>query len=169
MLVLAVMGCSKKPPEVKAYERGIQQMSERKFVEALSSFNEAIHLNSSFASAYVARGIGEMVLRDNSQQAILNFTKAIELNPQYAEAYTNRGAVFTNLGQFDTALADQNRALELNPNYANAYNNRALLYLRTTEYDKAWEDVHQAEKLGVPVEPRIIEELNKAKENKAKP
>ena len=153
-------GCGRKPDAKKAYEKGIHQMQERKFKEAIASLNKAISSNPRYSPAYIARGIAHKI-EGEDEKAIADFNQAIELNPNQPEAYTNRGNVYADQNRFDLALKDHNRALKIKPDYANAYNNRASTYLRLNDYKKAWADVDKAKSLGQEVEPKIVAELNR--------
>ena len=63
---------------------------------------------------------------------------------------------------YDPAIADYNRAIEIDPTITDPYRGRARAYCYKGEYDKAWKDVYQAQALGRPVDPKLLEKLRKA-------
>jgi len=66
-----------------------------------------------------------------------------------AEAYLRRGDQYSEIRDFDHAIADYSQAIRLKPNYPEAYNNRGLSYSLFGKIDmpKAIADFSQAIKL----------------------
>jgi len=50
----------------------------------------------------------------------------LELEPSDAAAYNNRGNAYSDLGEYNSAIADYTTAIRLVPDYAKAYNNRRI-------------------------------------------
>ena len=96
--------------------------------EALNSYDKAIELNPSDATAYYNRG---NVLNDlnRKEEALNSYDKAIELNPSDATAYSNRGITLRQLNRKEEALSSYDKAIELNPSDATAYYNRGIVHL----------------------------------------
>jgi protein O-mannosyl-transferase len=131
------------------------------FAAALPDFNKVIELNPDDAEAHYNRGVifdgqGDFI------QAMSDYNKAIEINPDIAEAYIYRGAIYAKEGNTTQAMSDFTKAININPNYGYAFNNRAVLYYQLQQYDNAWKDVHQSEALGFSVNPKFINDLQKA-------
>ena len=72
------------------------------------------------------------------------FSKAIRLNPELAEAYTGRGMAYSDLEDYNKAVADYTKAIELNPDIAQNYNNRGWAYGKLGNYDRAVADYTRA-------------------------
>jgi len=90
----------------------------------------------------------EQLKNGNAYLAITNYTEAIRLNPNDAMAYMGRGNAYSEIENYDKAIADYTQAIRLNPNYADAYFNRGGIYLGGTgDYDKAIADYTQAIRL----------------------
>ncbi len=68
-----------------------------------------------------------------------------------------------NQNEIDDIIAIFSKAIKNNPNYAGAYYNRAAAYFHKNEYDKSWQDIHRAEELGINVDDKFIELVNKLK------
>src|SRR5262249_33681386 len=99
-------------------------------IEARGLFEQAIKLDPSYASAYVALGwarlkaavSGWTEFRDEVlQQAQDLAQKAIDLDDANAGAHRLLGAVYFNRAQFDQAISEDQRAIALNPNDAAVY------------------------------------------------
>ena len=104
--------------------------------EALSSYDEALHVNPDSAEIHNLRGT---VLKElmRYEDAISSYDRAIALKPDYAEAYYNRGNALGGLGRFEGALAAYDRAIELKPDYAEAYYKRGLALQHLRRYEDA--------------------------------
>ena len=62
-------------------------------------------------------------------------------------AYVVRGWAWTEIGEYEQALADLDEALRLNPKSDMAYNNRGWAWIKQQEYDRAIVDLDQALRL----------------------
>jgi len=140
--------------------RGDAYFDQGKYDEAMSDYNISIEIDPKYDAAYNGRG---QVYKKKGEidQAISDFSKAIEINPNDAGLYINRGAVYCQKNQYDKGILDFTKAIELNPKDAEAYNMRAGIYYFKHEYDKAMSDWHKAQKLGIKLDPVIIEALKK--------
>jgi|GEM_PF-1883150 len=90
---------------------------------AIANYDEAIKLNSEYATAYNNRGLAKHKSGDH-KGAITDYNKAIELQPRYVIAYNNRGVAKYDEGDYDGAVTDYDKAIELNPEYTDTDTNR---------------------------------------------
>ncbi|MDZ4706679.1 MAG: TIR domain-containing protein [Saprospiraceae bacterium] len=72
------------------YKIGVKHIENKKWEEALSSFNDAIIENEMFANAYCNRGFVRIQL-DELRDAITDFEKAIRFDPTLWEAHHSLG------------------------------------------------------------------------------
>ncbi|MGB6873762.1 MAG: tetratricopeptide repeat protein [Dehalococcoidia bacterium] len=84
------------------------------------------------------------IIRGKREFEAHEFNKAIELNPDNADAYYKRGDAYSEIGDYDKAIADYNEAIELNPSDALAYFNRGYAYGEIGDYEKAIVDYSKA-------------------------
>jgi tetratricopeptide (TPR) repeat protein len=96
---------------------------------------------------------------ENADKAIDNYSKAIKINPKLAKAYNNRGIAYIWKKQYNLAIADLTKAIELDPQNGKAYNNRAIAYSYEGENSKALQDLHQAQSLGIAVDPEFLKKI----------
>ena len=83
------------------------------YEDAISDFDEAIHLNPFDVSAYYSRGNAKVKL-DLYEDAISDFDEAIHLNPSDFDSYHNRGVARAELDQYEDAISDFDEAIHLN-------------------------------------------------------
>jgi tetratricopeptide (TPR) repeat protein len=99
--------------------------------EALDAFGRAISLFH--------------ILEDSPKQRFPDYRLAV-LNGM-ADAYSNRGAVLTDVGEYQEAIADLGQAIMLNPSLATAYINRANAYANLDLLQNSLDDYHEAIRL----------------------
>jgi Flp pilus assembly protein TadD len=90
-------------------QQGGAQLESGEYSGAIKTYNQALQLNASDASAYVGRGRTRLALGDKSG-AIEDFTQALEINPNDASVYRLRGGVYLILGEEKEAREDFQRA-----------------------------------------------------------
>jgi len=77
--------------------------------------------------------------------AILAYNEAIRLNSNLDEGTLyNRGLCYTDMGEFQLALADFSRCLELDPDWTWAFTQRGWVYYKLGKYRQAVSDYNAA-------------------------
>lgn len=77
--------------------------------------------------------------------AIYSYSCIIEqVDEDYVPAYTARAVAYTQLRDFEAALADYTAALEHDANRPDILNNRAVVYMAQGEYEEALTDLEAA-------------------------
>ncbi len=84
--------------------------------------------------------------RGRDQKAVNEFDKIIEQNSYSGmyKVYLNRGVAYTNLQEYELALADYRKSIELEPGNAAAYHSRGMLNYQLRDYSAAVSDFRQA-------------------------
>ena len=98
---------------------------------AYENYTKTIKLNKKMTDAYYNRG--QLILKDNPQQALDDFVEAVVLDPKFIDAYYAIAAVQKNLGHYKDAIKNLDKILELEPMAVNA---KALKKLIQTKYLK---------------------------------
>lgn len=125
------------------YRRGLKLQEQKRFDEAVISFDQAIALWPDFAEAFCARGIALKGL-GKPEAAIASYDRAITLKPDFAQAHYNRGIALQDKGLDDAAVTSYGRAIEVKPDYARAYAARANVLVKTGHADIAVADCDRA-------------------------
>jgi tetratricopeptide (TPR) repeat protein len=105
---------------------GMSQLLLTRLREARKSFEQAIKVDSKYASAYANLGVVYYEGRSYGK-AIKFYDKAIALQPDTAVFYNNRGAAHFNKKQYDKASLDYAKALELDPDIFEQVSSRAAV------------------------------------------
>ncbi len=102
------------PKYAEAYnDRGYAYLYQQKFAEAIADINEAIRLDPEYAAAYNMRG-NYFLFQQKFTEAITDFTEAIRLDPKFAAGpYCNLGVVYTNTGDFTSAVSAFEQCVKL--------------------------------------------------------
>lgn len=65
------------------------------------------------------------------------FTHAISLDPDYSISYSNRSLAYIQLGQYDSAILDDDKALKLRPDNKSARQNRGAVFSMVGKTDSS--------------------------------
>jgi len=93
---------------------GLAFLRQRRWYEAIASFQLALSADSSFAEAHRNLGDAYYDLR-RLDDAAACYRRTLELRPDLAAAHYNLGAALKDQGKLDEAAVCFDRALELNP------------------------------------------------------
>jgi tetratricopeptide (TPR) repeat protein len=109
---------------------------QRRFGEALASYDQALAVQRDHAGALCNRGVTLHELK-RFDEALASYDRAVAVRPDYAEALFNRGITLQELKRFEEALASYDRALLLRPAYAEALSNRGNTLHELKRFDEA--------------------------------
>jgi tetratricopeptide (TPR) repeat protein len=108
-------------------ERGLAQMDNGRFDEAVASFARAIELQHDFADAHHNLGRAYLAM-GHAEDAVDCFYLATHFAPTMAMAHLNLGTALSALCKNGEAMAALHRALELDPGLADAHLRLASLF-----------------------------------------
>ncbi len=128
------------------YLRALQDVTDKKFEQAVSDFSLVILLNPTFTDPYLQRAQSYLELK-NYDAALIDLDHLIKmpsLDPAVkGSAYTTRAEVYSAQNNIEAALADYSAAIRATPDEAPAYYERGVIYAKQGEYDKALKDMSQ--------------------------
>lgn len=119
-------------------------------VEAISSLDTALRIDSKYAKAWFNRGTAKKNYGDGTKDAGLwrsaleDYSKAIELKPVFPEAYYDRGIVRDLLGDFKGELEDFGKAIDQKLDGPDVYLNRGVALGKSGKLDEAIDDFNKA-------------------------
>ena len=151
----------KNPTNEKAYfKRAVSYQIKHDPTKAIADYSKAIELNPRYMEAYHNRGAIYLGMHD-FDRAIADFNKAIEIQPS-DKVYCNLGIAYISKEDYDRALLNYSKAIDVNPHNMLAYYYRALVYYEKKDYANSWNDVNLADSLGMPIDPKFLDDLKKA-------
>jgi len=100
---------------VKAKEEGNELFKQKRYVEAVERYTEAIKRDPSNHVLYTNRATAYTKLQAYSE-ALKDCDKCIEMNPKFIKAYLRKGAVYAATKQFQKCFEVYSQALEIDPN-----------------------------------------------------
>jgi len=97
------------------FQRGNAERTSNNHNAAITSYNNAIENDLSYAFAYTNRGSLKALSGYSYEDAMADLNTAIDLNKTLEVSYNNRGYVNSLFGKYDLAIDDYKKAMALNP------------------------------------------------------
>jgi len=117
-------------------EEGAALYGLKRFKEALTACEQALHLDPNFAVAYHGKGAILFDLQ-RYEEALAAFEQALRLDPNNAFAYLSKGTILYGLQRYEEALVAFEKALRLDPNDAVAYHGKGNALYGLKRYKEA--------------------------------
>jgi tetratricopeptide (TPR) repeat protein len=134
----------KRPDNARALTSlGATYFDERRFDEAMRSYDRAIESGPGYADAYFNRAMALARINDHAG-AIRDFDRFISLKPAFADAYNGRGGEYLKINRLDDAIRDYSKSIELRPGSALACFNRATAEAQARRPEEALADYTKA-------------------------
>jgi tetratricopeptide (TPR) repeat protein len=138
------------------YEHAKQDFAQRRFSEAASEVNAALHENPSMVPALVLKArLAAFAHRPDVAKSCL--ITAITVDPTSEEAQFYLGALFYEKNDFKLAISPLQAAQKLSPNSPLPVFYLAMTYEALGDHNKALEFYQQAEKLSPQTSPQSAE------------
>jgi tetratricopeptide (TPR) repeat protein len=130
----------------ESYERGLAQLAQRNFEQALIEFSAAIGDRADFTDAYLRRA--ETLLALNfPDTAVKDLDQALRYDGDPVEAYQLQTRAFLALGSQYRALQAATDALHADPTNGASYVLRGIAYVNLGNWERAIIDLEQAVRL----------------------
>jgi tetratricopeptide (TPR) repeat protein len=155
---------SNQPDYAKAHQNlGNAYAKTGKFDEAIYQYRKALSLNEDNVDARTNLGIA-YEKKGLLDEAIIQYKKVLSNRPNHVKAHYNLGNAYGKTGRFDEAVAQFRKVLSIDPKYAFAHRGLAVVYAERRMFDEAISELVKAQGLGLPVDPRLLQELTEASE-----
>jgi tetratricopeptide (TPR) repeat protein len=106
------------------YNKGLNNMSNEKFLDAIRSFDLALRLDPQYVDAWIKRGYAHFHLGEYTV-AIASYDKALEIDVNNAEAWNLKGLAYYKMKNYDKAIECCEKAVDINPNDGMSWYNKA--------------------------------------------
>ena len=136
---LLLIGNIKAQTATDLYQEGLQQVKEKKYDAAASSFKKAIGKRPDYKEAYYETGWCYNELR-KYEEAIFYLQKAKQKWSDEPKVFHESGYANLQLNNTAEAIKDFTKCLTLNPDYNIAYKELGNTYFKEKEYKKALEN-----------------------------
>jgi tetratricopeptide (TPR) repeat protein len=117
------------------YNKGRNQMSNEKFLDAIRSFDLALRLDPTFVDAWVERGYAHFHL-DEYTVAIASYDRALEVDVNNASAWNLKGLAYYKMKNYDKAIECCEKAVDINPNDGMSWYNKACYLTLSGKVDE---------------------------------
>jgi tetratricopeptide (TPR) repeat protein len=97
------------------YNKGRNQMSNEKFLDAIRSFELAIRIDPQFVDAWVEKGYAHFHLAEYSV-AISSYNRAIEIDVEHSSAWNLKGLAYYKMKNYEKAIECCEKAIDIDPN-----------------------------------------------------
>jgi tetratricopeptide (TPR) repeat protein len=146
-------------------EVGLALARQNKTTEALSHFQEALHLDKDFANAHYNCGLTMAILGDQDG-GLSHLSEAARLKPKNARYWNSLGSAYGKKGEYDKAIECLNKALRLRDDYPDAHYNLGLAFMKQDRLDEAAEEFSATLRLN-PMHSGAMNALNEVKSKKS--
>ena len=132
----------------------VQSFKQKRFREAIGSFEKALERNSGDADLFYLLGLCHNALRDDAAAARA-FDDAIDADSTHVKAHNSLADLQRRQGRLRVASATYRQAMALDPEYTRAYLGLARIQIDTDDLDGALATLEKA----VAVDPEFLDGL----------
>jgi len=138
-------------------ERAKIQMAEKRYPEAIATYQELLKTNPKNAYILNMAGIAYLDL-SNYDQARKYFGRSIKADKKFSSPINNLGMVYYHQKNFRMAIREYHRAEALDPNQAGTHSNLGFAYYNSNKYPEAAAEFQKA----IELDPTIFERNDRA-------
>ena len=117
-------------------QSGNDLYTNKKYVEAIAAYDQAILLNPNTPGIYNNKGLALNHLK-KYDEALLLFDKSISLNPSLAFSYNSKGKTLLDKKKYIEAIQAFDKAISLEPTDPLPYSNKGNVLKLQKKYDEA--------------------------------
>lgn len=117
------------------YKKGINHMSNEKFLDAIRSFDLALRLDPEYVDAWIKRGYAHFHLGEYTI-AIGSYDKALQVDVNNAEAWNLKGLAYYKMKNHDKAIECCEKAIDIDPNDGMSWYNKACYLTLSGKVDE---------------------------------
>ena len=118
---------------------GIALFDQRRFVESIESYREAIAIRNHFPIAWNNLG-NSLRMTGEFDEAEMALATALQQQPDYLSALKNRGTLWVWNGEIERGLKWYDEGLKVAPDNAELHRNLGVIHLLLGNYDKGWSE-----------------------------
>src|ERR687883_1732424 len=117
------------------YNKGVNYMSNEKFLDAIRSFDLALRLDPQYVDAWIKRGYSHFHLGEYTV-AIASYDRALEVDVNNASAWNLKGLAYYKMKNYDKAIECCEKAVDINPNEGMSWYNKGCYLTLSGKIDE---------------------------------
>lgn len=125
------------------YNKGRNQMSNEKFLDAIRSFELAIRIDPQFVDAWVEKGYAHFHMGEYSV-AISSYNRAIEMDVENASAWNLKGLAYYKMKNYEKAIESCEKAIDINPSDGMSWYNKACYLTLSGKVDEGLDSLRRS-------------------------
>src|SRR5262245_13009612 len=125
------------------YKKGLNHMSNEKFLDAIRSFDLALRLDPQFVDAWIKRGYANFHLGEYTI-SIGSYDRALQVDVNNAEAWNLKGLAYYKMKNYDKAIECCDKAVDINPNDGMSWYNKACYLTLAGKVDDGLEALRRS-------------------------
>ena len=137
------------------YTKGVSNMANEKFEDAIRSFELALRLDSKYVDAWIKKGYAHFHLGEYNS-AISSYDKALEIDLNNSEAWNLKGLAYYKLKNYDKAIAACEKAVDVNPNDGMAWYNYACYLVLSGRIDEGLEGLKRSIEIDIDYAKKAV-------------
>lgn len=145
--------------------KGFDLFKQNLYQDAISEFDKALELNSSYKEAFYNRALSLFLLNRHAE-SVASINNALLINDKYSKALNLKGLVLTSLNRFYEASLEYEKNIDIGNDDGSYYYNKGIS-LSNFDYAAAIENFRKAIELKFDVEncQKEIDSLEEKTEN----
>jgi tetratricopeptide (TPR) repeat protein len=116
--------------------RGIQNIAEGRYDDAVSDFKRAISINPQFSEPFINLGNTYRYMNDY-EHSLINYEQAENIDQRNPEIYLNRGLTYLKMDRYDDAKLEFNKVILFDESHSKAYFQIGEILQKSGEYEDA--------------------------------
>ena len=117
------------------YRKGLNHMSNEKFLDAIRSFDLALRLDTQYVDAWIKRGYAHFHLGEYTV-SIASYDRALQTDVNNAEAWNLKGLAYYKMKNYEKAIECCEKAIDINPNDGMSWYNKACYLTLSSKVDE---------------------------------
>src|SRR5919197_716010 len=130
------------------YKKGLNHMSNEKFLDAIRSFDLALRLDPQYVDAWIKRAYAHFHLGEYTV-AIRSYDRALEIDVNNAEAWNLKGLAYYKMKNYDKAIECCEKAIDINPNDGMSWYNKACYLTLSGKIDDGLDALKRSIKIDI--------------------
>jgi tetratricopeptide (TPR) repeat protein len=137
------------------YNKGVNDMSNQKYLDAIRSFDLALRIDPQYVDAWIKRGYAHF-LQDEYTVALASYDKALEVDVNNAETWNLKGLAYYKMKNYDKAIECCEKSVDINPNEGMSWYNKACYLALSGRIDEGLDALKRSIEIDIQNAKRAV-------------